>query len=162
WPMRLFRCTVDRQAHSVTASLWGFSPRTAVFNTSADSGGMRTSPDADHTSPVADHAWSVAQVQPAIDRVVAAAFLEPNRRRLRRTRAVLVLQEGRIAAERYAPGFNESTRFPGWSMTKSVLGALLGVLVGDGRLTLSDRALTPGWQDPDPRAAITVEDLLRM
>src|SRR5262245_29288897 len=50
WPMRLFRCTVDRQAHGVTASLWGFSSRTAVFNTFADGGGRppeRTSPDAD-------------------------------------------------------------------------------------------------------------------
>jgi CubicO group peptidase (beta-lactamase class C family) len=172
WPMRLFRCSIDPQAQSVTASLWGFSPRTVVFNEFADNGRMpsseRTSPNADRTGPAADplrpaadRAWSVT-AQPAIDRVVAAAFLEPNRRRLRRTRAVLVLHEGRIVAERYSSGFNERTRFPGWSMTKSVLGALLGVLVADGRLALSDRALMPGWQEPDPRAAIRVEDLLRM
>jgi hypothetical protein len=52
---------------------------------------------------------------------------------------------------------------PGWSVTKSVLGALIGILVEDKRLSLEDKALVPEWQLPDdPRAAISVEDLLRM
>src|SRR5439155_125727 len=103
-----------------------------------------------------------APARPPLDRTVAAAFLEPSRRRRRRTRAILIVQDGRIVAEHYAAGFDETTRLPGWSMTKSVLGALLGVLVGEGRLALTDRALMPDWQEPDPRAAITVEDMLRM
>jgi CubicO group peptidase (beta-lactamase class C family) len=45
-------------------------------------------------------------------------------------------------------------------MTKSVLGALVGVLVGEGRLTLLDAA--HAWRHPDPRAAIAIEDPLRM
>jgi CubicO group peptidase (beta-lactamase class C family) len=93
---------------------------------------------------------------------VDGAFLEPNPRRLRRTRAVVVAHDGRILVERYAPGFSEGTRFQGWSMTKSVLSALAGVLVGEGRLSLEDRALLPEWREPDPRSAVTVEDLLRM
>jgi CubicO group peptidase (beta-lactamase class C family) len=47
-------------------------------------------------------------------------------------------------------------------MTKSVMGALIGILVGEGRLTLSDRNLCGEWRAPDPRSEITVEDLLRM
>jgi CubicO group peptidase (beta-lactamase class C family) len=93
---------------------------------------------------------------------VDSAFAEPNRRRLRRTRAVVVVQDGRIVAERYAQGFTENTPFAGWSMTKSVLGALIGVLVGEGRLSLQEKALLPQWKAPDPRADITLEDLLRM
>jgi CubicO group peptidase (beta-lactamase class C family) len=38
----------------------------------------------------------------------------------------------------------------------------VGVLVGEGRLSLGDRELMPAWLAPDPRAAITLEDLLRM
>jgi len=147
--MRLFRWRVDHQARSVTASLAGFPPRTAVFRGDA---GITAAPST----------WQTAPASPALDRVVAAAFLEPDRRRLRRTRAILVVQDGRIVAERYAPGFGEATRFAGWSMTKSVLGALVGVLVGEGRLSLRDVELMPGWRRPDPRAAITLEDLLRM
>jgi CubicO group peptidase (beta-lactamase class C family) len=147
--MRLFRFRVDQSAHSVTASLARFPPRTAVFRE-----------DADAIPPPS--AWPTAPPSPALERVVAATFLEPDRRRLRRTRAILVVQDGRIVAERYASGFGETTRFSGWSMTKSVLSALIGVLIGDGRLSLRDVELMPAWRRPDPRAAIALEDLLRM
>ena len=47
-------------------------------------------------------------------------------------------------------------------MAKSVLSALVGILVQEGRLSLDMRELLPLWRSPDPRAAISVEDLLRM
>lgn len=146
--MRLFRCDIDHEARRVTVALPGFPPRSAVFHER-------------RIGVSSAHVWPTAPASPALDRVVSAAFLEPGRR-LRRTRAILVVQDGRIVAEQYAPGFTGATRFPGWSMTKSVLGALIGVLVGERRLSVRDRALLSGWQDPDPRAIITVEDLLRM
>ena len=91
-------------------------------------------------------------------------LLSPNpiRKRLRRTRAIVVLRDGEIVAEQYAPGFSAATPLPAWSMTKSVLNALIGILVGEQRLSITDTALLPQWQPPDPRAAITLEDLLRM
>jgi CubicO group peptidase (beta-lactamase class C family) len=93
---------------------------------------------------------------------VDAAFEETGPKR-RRTRAVLVVRDGAIAAERYAPGFTAATPLNGWSMTKSVMGALIGTLVGEGRLRLDQRALLKEWTAPgDPRAEIALEDLLRM
>jgi CubicO group peptidase (beta-lactamase class C family) len=89
-------------------------------------------------------------------------FTEPNPRRLRRTLAVVVAVDGRIVAERYAPGITPDTALPGWSMAKSVMNALVGVLVDEGRLRLDQRELMPAWTGHDPRAAITLEDLLRM
>lgn len=97
-----------------------------------------------------------------LHRAVDRTFTEPNPKRLRRTRAVVVLQNGELVAEQYAPGFDASMRFPGWSMAKSVLNALVGILVGEKLVSLRDAALLPEWQPPDPRAAITIEDLLRM
>jgi hypothetical protein len=47
-------------------------------------------------------------------------------------------------------------------MAKSVLNALVGILVDEGRLALDSRELRPEWRSPDPRAAISLEDLLRM
>lgn len=70
-----------------------------------------------------------ARAPPALQRVVDAAFHEPDPSRLRRTRAILVLHRGHTLIERYAPGYGADTRFPGWSMGKSVLNALLGTLV---------------------------------
>jgi CubicO group peptidase (beta-lactamase class C family) len=95
--------------------------------------------------------------------VVDRAFGEPDPAKLRRTRAVIVLHDGRIIAERYAPAFTRETPQLGWSMAKSVTNALVGVLVKEGKLRLQDPAPVPEWRSPgDPRAAITLDELLRM
>ena len=79
------------------------------------------------------------------------------------TRAVLVLRNGRVIAERYAAPYTRETRFAGWSMAKSVTGVLIGLLVSDGRLRLDEPAPIPLWQRPgDPRGEITLRELLQM
>jgi CubicO group peptidase (beta-lactamase class C family) len=56
-----------------------------------------------------------------------------------------------------------ATALLGWSATKSVVNALTGILVRQGRLSVGDRAAVPEWRDPsDPRHAITVDHLLQM
>jgi CubicO group peptidase (beta-lactamase class C family) len=100
---------------------------------------------------------------PALEQVLDEAFREPAPDSHRQTRAVLVLHEGRIAAERYAPGFDRDTPLIGWSMTKSVTNNLVGLLVADGLLYLEAPAPVPEWQaEGDPRRAVTLADLLRM
>ena len=97
----------------------------------------------------------------ALGRVVAAAFDEPDPERMRRTRAVVVVKDGRIVAERYASGFGPDTPLPGWSMAKSVTGTLAGVLTRQGKLDVAAPAPVAEWRG-DGRAAITMGDLLRM
>lgn len=79
------------------------------------------------------------------------------------TRAVVVMQGGRIVAERYAPGYHENTRFVSWSMAKTVTGVMIGMLVSDGRLRLDETAPVPAWQRTgDPRGEITLRQILQM
>lgn len=79
------------------------------------------------------------------------------------TRAVVVMADGELAAERYAPGYNADTRFISWSMAKTVTGVLIGMLVADGLLSLDAPAPVEQWQRPgDPRAEITLRQLLQM
>jgi CubicO group peptidase (beta-lactamase class C family) len=79
------------------------------------------------------------------------------------TRAVVVMANGELAAERYGPGYGPDTRFVSWSMAKTVTAVLIGMLVADGKLALDDPAPVPQWQRPgDPRAAITLRHLLQM
>lgn len=115
-------------------------------------------------SPSPSAAFPPAAAPPlALARVVDAAFDEPDPRRPRRTRAIVVLQHGQVLAERYAPGFSAETRFAGWSMSKSVLNVLVGILVGDGRLVLDSPAPVARWaSEADPRRGITLDQLLRM
>ena len=165
--LRLFQTTVDRQARTVTTSTLGLFSRTAVHrdgfgatllarNRSATSIATRRSPGA----KVAE--WPATRGSTALQAVVDGAFEEPNPKRLRRTYAVVVVQDGQIVAERYAHGVTANTPMPGWSMAKSVLGTLVGILVDQGALRLDQRELLPEWRAPDPRAAISLEDLLRM
>jgi CubicO group peptidase (beta-lactamase class C family) len=75
-------------------------------------------------------------------------------------RAIVVVDHGRIVAERYAAGFSATTPLLGWSMTKSVVAGLVGVLVKEGRLALDQSA---GWTAPDGgRERIRIADLLAM
>lgn len=79
------------------------------------------------------------------------------------TRALVVLREGRVIAERYGDGFGAKTRFTGWSMAKTITGVMIGQLVADGRLRLDETAPIPTWQRPgDPRGDITLRQLLQM
>ncbi|QPF91737.1 serine hydrolase domain-containing protein [Bradyrhizobium commune] len=94
----------------------------------------------------------------ALDR----AFTEPAQPPYRRTRAVVIMKAGRIIAERYADGVGPETQLLGFSMTKSVMSALTGILVRQGKLKLDGPAPVAAWQNPDdPRHAITVDQLLR-
>jgi CubicO group peptidase (beta-lactamase class C family) len=172
WLLRPFRVQVDYQQRSVTASLLGSLPRTAIHRdglgaTLLSSQSVATLDTSGVTHASARHAasprdWRTRSHAPALHHIVDDAFGEPNPRRLRRTYAVIVVQDGQIIAERYAPGITAETALPGWSMTKSVLNALVGILVDEGHLALDQRELLPEWRRPDPRAEISIEDLLRM
>lgn len=86
-----------------------------------------------------------------------------NKRGLGETRAVLLMVDGKIAAERYAQGYDADTRFISWSMAKTITAVAVGLLVADGRLSLDAPAPVAMWQRPgDPRSEITLEHLLQM
>lgn len=92
---------------------------------------------------------------------VAAAFDPPEGLPEKRTRAVLVVYRGQIVAEAYAPGFDQQTRLLGWSMTKSIIHALCGILVGEGSLSLNEAVALSEWKG-DERRMITLDQLLHM
>jgi CubicO group peptidase (beta-lactamase class C family) len=166
WLLRPFSATVDLEQRSVTASLAGFHPRTAIWRDGLGvtllSGRPPVSFGPKRSGGSAGYAWQTGAGSSEVRRIVNAAFEEVSNRRRRRTYAIVVAHDGEIVAERYAPGINPEMPLPGWSMAKSVLSALIGILVHEGRLALDGQELLPAWRAPDPRAAITLEDLLRM
>ena len=89
------------------------------------------------------------------------------------TFAVLVIHHGRLVFERYAGELVHFDRPPdpvdagsvliSWSMAKSMLHAVVGMLVAEGRLDLDAPADVPEWAAPgDPRGAITLRQMLAM
>ena len=98
----------------------------------------------------------------ALDRAVALAFAEPEPKRPKETRAVLVVYDGEIVAERYAPGFKADTPLTGWSMTKSWTHTLIGLAVERGLVDIHADLDMPDWPEQDPRRELTLDHLLRM
>jgi len=91
------------------------------------------------------------------------AFEEPPAPPFRRTKAVVVVRDGRVIAERYAPGIGVDTPLPSFSMTKSVVNALIGIMTEQGLTSPSLPAPIPEWHGPnDPRREIEVGHLLKM
>lgn len=100
---------------------------------------------------------------PALKAALDHAFEEPAEPPFRRTKAVVIVHEGRVIAERYADGVGIDTPLLGFSMTKSVINALIGVLTQQGLVTPSMPAPIPDWRGAgDPRREIEVEHLMRM
>jgi CubicO group peptidase (beta-lactamase class C family) len=75
--------------------------------------------------------------------------------------AFMVLHKGIPVAEAYKPQFNKDTRFLSWSMAKSFTNALVGILVGEGKMDVSHPAEIEAWRG-DERSKITLHDLMQM
>ena len=106
---------------------------------------------------------STPAMAPDVESAVSKAFgddLAPSDRAELGTRAIVVVRNGELIAERYGDGFDRETPQLGWSMTKSATNLLVGRLVHDGVISLDDDRLRTEWTDN--RADITLEQLLRM
>ena len=83
------------------------------------------------------------------------------------TLSLMVVHQGEIIHERYAPGFDMTTRTRTWSTAKSIASTLMGMLVDEGKLKLDEplgydffpAAAAP---DRDPRSEITLRHVLNM
>jgi CubicO group peptidase (beta-lactamase class C family) len=169
--MKLLHVSVDGASHTVRAGFLGFiGDGLAVYRPGAGCAalpdgklplkplGVIPSANAEvaSTAPpggAADY-FDRAVPIPALQAVVDDdALVGPG------IRAALIIDHGRIVAERYAPGFGAETPLLGWSMSKTVTAALVGILVKDGKLSLEQSGF---WPKGDGREAIKLTDLMSM
>lgn len=174
--LRLMRVSVDREHGMVRAGFLGFIgdgiaiARPGKGCTVVPDGKLAALNDAPRAQPppaavAASAAAAPASLWPegnaveskaAMNRILADDVLAgPG------ARALLIVDHGRIVAERYASGFSASTPLLGWSMTKTVMAGLIGMLVKDGKLALDQSGFWPAVQG-DGRDHIRVADLLAM
>ncbi len=164
--------SIDREHGVVTARFAGLAESRAIYRGAEGclvEVGAQANPPA--TLPLAGPSLlpeiagpePVETSDPAIKAALDAAFTETEGAPQRATKAMVIVHDGRVIAERYAPGYGVDTPVIGWSATKSVTNALLGILVRQGRLDMHAPAPVAAWADPkDPRHAITPDNLLRM
>jgi CubicO group peptidase (beta-lactamase class C family) len=87
----------------------------------------------------------VESTDPKLKAALDDAFAEPKGGPVRGTKAVVIVYDGKIIAERYAPDVGVDTPLVSWSVAKSVINALTGVLVREGRLSLDEPAPVKAW-----------------
>lgn len=165
---RLLSYHVDRVNRSVTTSILGGFKSTSVFYEGFGARLVRagdvplgTMANGDRHLPAAlpdiTGPEPVKTTDGLLTDALDAAFQGRDGARPSHTRAVVVVYRGRVIAERYAPGIGLATPLPSHSVAKSVINALVGVLVREGALSVEQRIESPAWN-----AACTVDQLLRM
>ncbi len=167
---------LDPDTHQVTTRLYGLFKRRAVYRPGtgctllAKGAKIVDAPitPLSELSLSSELAWPYGSAAPdRVDRfneLLDIAFAEENPERPKNTKAIVVVHQGRLIAEKYAEGVAVDTPLIGWSMAKSVTGLMTGILVKDGVLVPDAPAPVPQWQirEDDPRASITLDQLLRM
>jgi CubicO group peptidase (beta-lactamase class C family) len=168
--LRLVSIDVDRTEGTVAASLLGlFASVTAVARPGtgcavvphgqiAEARRYTSIPAKAQSFPA--ELWPVGEQAGSDEAEAVAAILDDPEMAGPGMRAIVVVKDGQLAGERYGDGFVRTTPLLGWSMTKTVTAAIIGTLVGDGRLELDQTRNFAEWSDA--RGDISLEDLLAM
>lgn len=181
----LYNIEIDHQRQTVSSSLFGLAEKTALFREGLGATLLNELEQADLRrqsmgwKPPAriyerNQSWDsgmdpdeqtlyVEYDSLALVKVLDRAFSEPaDDAYPRNTYAVLVVYRGRIIAERYANGVTADTPLIGWSMTKSVTNALVGILVNEGKIDISMNPPISEWKKDNQKQTITWNHLLQM
>jgi CubicO group peptidase (beta-lactamase class C family) len=174
--------TINPEDSSVTGSIWGLAKRTAIYRTGLGCTLVNDLSEAEIRNqhfnlpliPLQNRdtiAWPSGDklsdsLSPNIDtnamqQAIDSAMQMPSKKGAPAyTRAFLVVYDGKIVGERYAPGFNKNSVLIGWSMTKSLTSAVIGVLVKACKLNPTAPAPVPEWQHTN-KEKITLKDILQ-
>jgi len=170
FPTNFTKHKIDDKAKTVSSSLFGFGERVAKYS---DALGCTLVPIGitakDINQPLfrktkQSENFFPKQLQKSTNKSLAKAVqwaFDDKGEKNKNTRAVVVLKDGKLIAEQYAEGFDLNTPILGWSMTKSLTSALVGILVKQNKLSIEDNNLFAEWTD-DKRKTITINDLLQM
>ncbi len=167
--------TVDKIA---SASLFGFKERKAIYREGL--GSVLVDDDFDEKAPVLKpnrtkvntglaYPYGALQQKDTIfenldyDKIhtTAASIFDADGESIQKTRAVMVLYKDQIITEKYIDGLTKDSKLLGWSMTKSILSTMYGVLQKQGKINIAEKAPVEEWQD-DERKEITINNLLQM
>lgn len=166
---RLVKVDVDAADHRVDAGLFGFIARRHAYyvegrgctNVMNDQSWKRPAEQKLPTAASADALWPAGEKVEVSENTRLQAAVNDPALQGPGMRAIVVVHDGRIVAEAYGQGFGAATPLQGWSMTKSVTAALVGMAIKDGKLSLDQKHLFPQWAG-DARAEISIADLMGM
>ena len=181
FPFTIAKYIVDRNDSSVTGSVWGLAKRKAIYrkglgctlvnditekelrsqvyqlaSTPSSQSDSLPWPYGDQTNDTVPAGINKQLLQQAMDHAMQAQ----KDGKPAYTRAMLVVYDGKLIGEQYAKGFDQHTVMLGWSISKSLTGALIGVLVQQGKLDVNAPAPIAEWHHTR-KGKIKLKDLLQ-
>jgi CubicO group peptidase (beta-lactamase class C family) len=181
FPISLAKTKIDYEEKSVTARVLGLAKRKAVFREGLgavlvldlpeDELKARTvlRPDPGYdpdTIPWPKGDLITASLPEGVkydklNSIVENAFDGADAEPFKKTLAVAIVYDDVLIREKYLDPSDESTLFHGWSQSKSITNAMIGILVKDGKLDVNKSPDIPEWKN-DGRNEITLDHLLHM
>jgi CubicO group peptidase (beta-lactamase class C family) len=173
-PVDLATDTIDEKNKTATSSVFGLLTRKSIYREGL--GSVLTLDKSDETAPylVPKRTITVDKTKPypfgnapekdTIFTNIAYEKLNATVNSIfgkNKSRAVVVIYKNQIIAEKYAEGFTKNSKILGWSMTKSIMSTVFGVLQHQQKINVQDKAPIESWQK-DARKEITINNLLQM
>ncbi len=150
---------------SITCDVLGLSPKTSKYNQGRGCTLLQGKDDYNikYSPPTIldTFQWNYAQsLSSKFEYILDTILFDQGDRKIKNTRSCIILKNDTIIYNKHSGGFDESTPQLGWSMTKSVMSTLAGILAKEGSLNLQDDHLFQSWSDDHNK--ITLADLLHM
>ncbi|MCG6188619.1 serine hydrolase domain-containing protein [Maribellus maritimus] len=181
FPISLAKSVVDFDEKSVTSTVFGLAKRKAIYREGLGAVLVLDSPEnelkkSEFQLPFPGYSqdtisWPKGDLLPdtlpegldvaRLNELLDTCFDEAGSEPFKKTLGIAVVYNNQLVAEKYLNGYNYKTMFHGWSMTKSITGALAGILADEGKLNAGEPAGFEEWQS-DERRKITVKDIIQM
>ena len=162
--LRSFK-SADTRTNRHKTSVLGFVLASVLFSVGLV--GVPKSVDAKPViSTTKDEDWKTGPLPDGVkkkdlDALVKTAMGAPDNKI--RVRSVLITINDKIVYERYHPLDNKDSILDTFSVSKSFVATVIGMLIDDGKLSLDQPAPIADWSNHnDPRSAITIRNLLHM
>lgn len=181
FPISLAKSVIDYEKKSVTSTVFGLAKRKAVFRDGLGAVIVLETPEEElrqtgFALPASDYAqdtipWPKGDLLPEtlpsgvnyqrLNELIDTCIDAPGTEPFKKTLGIAVVYDNQLIAEKYIDGYDSETMFHGWSMTKSITGALAGILSDEGKLKLEEPAGFEEWQNNE-RKNITVKNIIQM
>lgn len=181
FPINLAKSVIDYKEKSVTSTVFGLAKRKAIYRDGLGAVIVLKTPvkelkKSGYQLPEPGYAqdtisWPKGDLisenkptgvnYPRLNELIDTCFDAPNGEPFKKTLGIVVVYNGQLIAEKYLNGYDYNTMFHGWSMTKSLTGALAGILADEGKLQVNEPAGFQEWQNDD-RNNITVKNIIQM
>lgn len=181
FPISLAKSKINYEEKSVTSTVFNLAKRKAIYREGLGAVIVLDTPEEELKKQkffIPDPGYSqdtipwpkgnilMDTIIPGVDysrlkELIDTCFDKPGEDPFKKTLSILVCYDNQIIVEKYLEGYSYSTMFHGWSMTKSITGAVAGILSDNGKLSIDDPVKITEWKD-DERDEIKIKNVVRM